>query len=238
MPEPSSAGLKELLNRRFVALLVVSFLASFVSSPLYSSLLPVYVEAGLARSPLFSAGLRGLFFMLGGPLFGSRRHAVRCLRYQTGTHSGPVRTAAGRRDLSHRRPLSPLGPLYRPGHDVRFQQYGRTELSSGRGSCPGPGHGCGRILPEQHARQRRGKPAGRTYLPTTWDIRASRTSGLRDRRGNRRSVPRPVAEHSSSREQREIGHAFPGWFYRPLPPAGGTPAAGHPGTCPPATGAR
>ena len=66
MTESSSAGLKALLNRRFVALLLVSFLASFVSSPLYSSLLPVYVEAGLSRSPLFSAGLRGLFFMLGG----------------------------------------------------------------------------------------------------------------------------------------------------------------------------
>ncbi len=38
MSDPSSAGLKELLNRRFVALLVVSFLASFVSAPLYSSL--------------------------------------------------------------------------------------------------------------------------------------------------------------------------------------------------------
>ena len=66
MPDPSSAGLKELLNRRFVALLVVSLLAGFVSAPLYSSLLPAYVEAGLSRSPLFTAGLRGLFFMLGG----------------------------------------------------------------------------------------------------------------------------------------------------------------------------
>ena len=66
MPDPPQADLKELLNRRFVALLVVSFLASLVSSPLYSSLLPAYVEAGLSRSPLFTAGLRGLFFMLGG----------------------------------------------------------------------------------------------------------------------------------------------------------------------------
>ncbi len=66
MSDTPAADDCELLNRRFVSLLVVSFLASFVSAPLYSSLLPVYVEAGLSRSPLFSAGLRGLFFLLGG----------------------------------------------------------------------------------------------------------------------------------------------------------------------------
>ena len=54
-----------LMSRRFVSLLCVSFLTSFVSSPIYA-LLPVYVEAGLARSPLFSAWLRMLFFTLGG----------------------------------------------------------------------------------------------------------------------------------------------------------------------------
>lgn len=54
-----------LLNRRFVALLVVSFFSSLVSAPLYT-LLPVYVEAELLRSPLFSAGLRATFLILGG----------------------------------------------------------------------------------------------------------------------------------------------------------------------------
>ena len=60
-PEPLSV----LLNRRIISLLVISFLASFVSSPL-QSLLPVYVESGLMRTPLFSAGLRAVFFILGG----------------------------------------------------------------------------------------------------------------------------------------------------------------------------
>ena len=64
MPDVESAP-KPLLNHRLVSLLCISFLASFVSSPVYA-LLPVYVEAGLSRSPLFSAGLRALFFSLGG----------------------------------------------------------------------------------------------------------------------------------------------------------------------------
>jgi MFS family permease len=55
----------ELLNRRFIALLIVSFLSSFVSGPL-NTLLPVYVEAELLRAPLFSAGLRAVFLILGG----------------------------------------------------------------------------------------------------------------------------------------------------------------------------
>lgn len=55
----------ELLNRRFIALLIVSFFSSFVSGPL-NTLLPVYVEAELLRAPLFSAGLRAVFLILGG----------------------------------------------------------------------------------------------------------------------------------------------------------------------------
>ncbi|MCZ6636100.1 MAG: MFS transporter [bacterium] len=62
-PPPSARSI--LFNRRFIALLAVSFLSSFVSSPLYA-LLPVYVESDLNRSPLFSAGLRALFLILGG----------------------------------------------------------------------------------------------------------------------------------------------------------------------------
>jgi len=54
-----------LRNRRFLALIVVSFLSSFLFAPL-SALLPVYVENALARSPLFSGGLRALFLILGG----------------------------------------------------------------------------------------------------------------------------------------------------------------------------
>jgi MFS family permease len=64
-PNQDREPLSILLNRRFISLLVISFLASFVSSPL-QSLLPVYVEAGLLRTPLFSAGLRAVFFILGG----------------------------------------------------------------------------------------------------------------------------------------------------------------------------
>lgn len=57
--------LSELLNRRFLALLLVSFLSSFVSAPV-STLLPIYVEAELRGTPLFSAGLRSAFLILGG----------------------------------------------------------------------------------------------------------------------------------------------------------------------------
>ncbi len=55
----------ELLNRGFIALLIVSFLSSFVSAPL-NTLLPVYVEADLSGTPFFSAGLRAAFLILGG----------------------------------------------------------------------------------------------------------------------------------------------------------------------------
>jgi MFS family permease len=54
-----------LRDRRFLALLFVSFLISFLNAPRYA-LLPVYVEADLARSPLFAAGLRATFLILGG----------------------------------------------------------------------------------------------------------------------------------------------------------------------------
>ncbi len=55
----------QLLNRRFIALLIVSFFSSFVSAPL-NTLLPVYVEADLLGTPLFSGGLRAAFLILGG----------------------------------------------------------------------------------------------------------------------------------------------------------------------------
>ncbi len=54
-----------LFNRRFISLLIVSFFSSFVSAPI-NTLLPVYVEADLLRSPFFSAGLRTAFLLLGG----------------------------------------------------------------------------------------------------------------------------------------------------------------------------
>jgi len=54
-----------LLRRPFLALVIVSFAISFLASPLFA-LLPVYVESNLERSPLFSAGLRTLFLILGG----------------------------------------------------------------------------------------------------------------------------------------------------------------------------
>ena len=55
----------ELFNRRFIALLIISFLSSFVSAPV-GTLLPIYVEAELRGTPLFSAGLRSAFLILGG----------------------------------------------------------------------------------------------------------------------------------------------------------------------------
>lgn len=59
------SSLSPLLNKRFVALLTISFFSSFVSAPL-NSLLPVYVESELARAPIFSASLRAVFLILGG----------------------------------------------------------------------------------------------------------------------------------------------------------------------------
>ena len=65
MSSNGSARMADLLNRRFVSLLIVSFLSSFLFAPL-SALLPVYVENSLSGSPLFSGGLRALFLILGG----------------------------------------------------------------------------------------------------------------------------------------------------------------------------
>jgi MFS family permease len=53
------------LNRKFIALLLVSFGISFLNAPRYA-LLPVYVEADLLRTPVFSAGLKAIFLILGG----------------------------------------------------------------------------------------------------------------------------------------------------------------------------
>ena len=59
------SSLSPLFNKRFIALLIISFFSSFVSAPL-NSLLPVYVESELARAPIFSASLRAVFLILGG----------------------------------------------------------------------------------------------------------------------------------------------------------------------------
>ena len=65
MPEKTSAGLADLLSRRFIALLIVSFFLSFISAP-RNELLPVYVDSELHRAPLFSGILRSFFLILGG----------------------------------------------------------------------------------------------------------------------------------------------------------------------------
>ena len=57
--------MSSLLNRNFIALLLVSFGISFLNAPRYA-LLPVYVEADLLRTPVFSAGLKAIFLVLGG----------------------------------------------------------------------------------------------------------------------------------------------------------------------------
>ena len=54
-----------LLSRPFISLLLVSFGISFLNAPRYA-LLPVYVEADLLRTPVFSAGLKAIFLILGG----------------------------------------------------------------------------------------------------------------------------------------------------------------------------
>ena len=61
----SGLYLSQLLNRKFVSLLLVSFGISFLNAPRYA-LLPVYVEADLLRTPVFSAGLKAIFLILGG----------------------------------------------------------------------------------------------------------------------------------------------------------------------------
>ena len=73
-----------LRDRRFLALLFVSFLISFLNAPRYA-LLPVYVEADLARSPLFAAGLRSTFLILGGVIAGG-------LGLAPSTNTNPERT--------------------------------------------------------------------------------------------------------------------------------------------------
>jgi MFS family permease len=57
--------LSQLLTRPFISLLLVSFGISFLNAPRYA-LLPVYVEADLFRTPVFSAGLKAIFLVLGG----------------------------------------------------------------------------------------------------------------------------------------------------------------------------
>ena len=54
-----------LVSRPFISLLLVSFGISFLNAPRYA-LLPVYVEADLLRTPVFSAGLKAIFLILGG----------------------------------------------------------------------------------------------------------------------------------------------------------------------------
>jgi len=50
---------------RFVPLWIVSLLTGLINAPI-QSLLPVYMEAEANASPLFSAGLRSVFLLLGG----------------------------------------------------------------------------------------------------------------------------------------------------------------------------
>lgn len=54
-----------LLGRAFVVLCGVSFLSGFFTAP-FASLFPVYVEADLARVPLFTAYLKSVTLVLGG----------------------------------------------------------------------------------------------------------------------------------------------------------------------------
>jgi len=55
----------ELFNRRFAALWIASFVIGILSAPI-NALLAVYVEAEIGGTPLFSAGLRSTFLLLGG----------------------------------------------------------------------------------------------------------------------------------------------------------------------------
>lgn len=57
--------MKELLNRKFLSLLSISFLSGVATAP-SASLLAVYVEAELQRPPVFTAGLRSILLILGG----------------------------------------------------------------------------------------------------------------------------------------------------------------------------
>ena len=62
MNGPTPAGL---WSRTFVVLCLLGFCSGFATAP-YLSLLPVYVEADLARQPLFTAYLRSLALVLSG----------------------------------------------------------------------------------------------------------------------------------------------------------------------------
>ena len=60
--EASGGGV---LDRTFLALCLVHFLSSFITSP-FTALFPVYVEADLERLPWFTGYLRALMLVLGG----------------------------------------------------------------------------------------------------------------------------------------------------------------------------
>jgi MFS family permease len=64
-PSPSSTEPSGLFDRAFLSLFLVSFLSGFINAP-FMALLPVYVEADLGRSALFTADLRALMLVLGG----------------------------------------------------------------------------------------------------------------------------------------------------------------------------
>ena len=53
------------MGRAFLALCLVAFLNSFITSP-FSSLFPVYIEADLGRAPLFTGYLKAVMLTLGG----------------------------------------------------------------------------------------------------------------------------------------------------------------------------
>ena len=63
--DEEEAPAKSFLGRTFLALCLVYFLSSFVTSP-FSALFPVYVEADLERLPWFTGYLRALMLVLGG----------------------------------------------------------------------------------------------------------------------------------------------------------------------------
>ena len=60
-----ATGLRALLNRRYIAALIISYFFSVITAPLYS-LVQVYVEIELNRPPVFSGGMYALFRVLGG----------------------------------------------------------------------------------------------------------------------------------------------------------------------------
>jgi MFS family permease len=53
------------MGRAFLALCLIAFLNSFITSP-FSSLFPVYIEADLGRAPLFTGYLKAVMLALGG----------------------------------------------------------------------------------------------------------------------------------------------------------------------------